>query len=102
MRNIINRTAQRLAVVLERVVSWLCRRVINHSWRDTRVNGYYIAVEQRCCICGAYRPHYFEDYIPFEEPNWHEGRHNRSVEWHEPANNIISQEEFPCYRIIGE
>jgi|GEM_PF-2753577 len=50
-----------------------------HIWKDTRLNPWCIATEQRC-RCGEYRHHEFSDLSGMDqEPNWQEGRHPKSV-----------------------
>jgi len=59
-----------------------------HRWKDTRLNAFYIAVEQRC-KCGAARHHLFEDWRGIErEPNWRDGLHPETLKLSEPIEAL--------------
>jgi hypothetical protein len=50
----------------------LIKRLHRHRWEDTFVNGWAIAIEQRC-RCGEYRHHRWKDWDG-EHINWQPGR----------------------------
>lgn len=49
-----------------------------HKWKDTRINRFFIATEQKC-KCGEYRHHFWIDYKD-GEPIWRAGKHPNSIE----------------------
>jgi len=61
-----------------RFVGWLHR----HRWKDTRINPYGVATEQRC-RCGMYRHHTAADLSGInmgDSPRWRAGRHPANAE----------------------
>ena len=62
---------------MNRLFSWLSRKVHRHEWEDTRINPFGVATEQRC-KCGAYQHHTANDLSGVEmgeDTTWHDGRH---------------------------
>ena len=60
------------------VMMKLLKKMCPHLWKDTAINKWFIAIEQQCRICGAYRHHGFRDLVGAGKIKWHEGKNKKA------------------------